>query len=345
MNDGPEEVNWIFPLEKPCVLMFHDESTFRCGEQTAKRWFKKDKQPFVSKGRGKSLMVSDFLITHPSGPFFKLSENEWHKCCQKYPNIVDFHGVYYEDKTCTGSIQPGHENYFCSETVLNQFERLFQMIEFKEEYNKVKHDIEIVVDNARTHTAQVVNINEFRLHPNGHCPVETLEFTDDNGETRTIECFDEAGVSKGLKKIAVELGYDLPDKLKVDKIRAILIEHPAFCPTIKLNKLAEKYGVKIIFCPKFHCELNPTEGLWCNQKQYVRKRTDQTFVRLHKLLVDSRIHFAEIKLGIKLIRRFWKCLKGYQDGESFCSIMKQYFSGKSTGKNKNHTKIVNSQIT
>jgi len=44
-----------------------------------------------------------------------------------------------------------------------------------------------------------------------------------------------------LKKIAVELGYDLPDKLKVDKIRAILIEHPAFCPTIKLNKLAEKY--------------------------------------------------------------------------------------------------------
>ena len=140
------------------------------------------------------------------------------------------------------------------------------MIEFKEEYNKPKkHDIEIVVDNARTHTAQVVNINEFRLHRNSHCPVETLEFTDDNSETRTIECFDEAGVSNGLKKIAVKLGYDLPDKLKVDEIRAILIEHPAPCATIKLYKLAEKYGVKIIFCPKFHCKLNPTDGLWCNQ--------------------------------------------------------------------------------
>jgi len=58
------------------------------------------------------------------------------------------------------------------------------MIEFKEEYNEpVKHDIEIVVHNARTHTAQVVNINEFRHHPNGHCHVETLEFSDDNGET------------------------------------------------------------------------------------------------------------------------------------------------------------------
>ncbi len=102
-----------------------------------------------------------------------------------------------------------------------------------------------------------------------------------------------------MKKIAVELGYDLPDKLNVDEIREILKEQTAFCPTIKLNKLAEKYGVKIIFCPKFHCELNPTEGLWCNQKQYVRRRTDQTFVRLHKLLIDFRIHFAQIKLSNK----------------------------------------------
>jgi hypothetical protein len=37
----------------------------------------------------------------------------------------------------------------------------------------------------------------------------------------------------------------------------------------------------------FHSVFNPTEGLWCNQKQYERKRTDQTFVKLHKLLVDS----------------------------------------------------------
>jgi hypothetical protein len=84
--------------------------------------------------------------------------------------------------------------------------------------------------------------------------------------------------------------------VKVDEIREILKEHPAFCPTIKLNKLAEKYGVKINVCPKFHCELNPTEELWCNQKQYVRKRTDQTFVSLHELLIDPRIHFAQIKL-------------------------------------------------
>jgi len=154
--------------------------------------------------------------------------------------------------------------------------------------------------------------------------------------------FDQNGDSKGLKQI--ELGYSLPEKIRIDEIRKILIENPAFSPTKKLTKSAEKYGVKVIFCPKYHCELNPTEGLWCNQKQYIRKRTDQTFVRLHKLLVDSRVHFLERQLCQKLLRRFWNCIEGYQDGATYYTIMSEYFSGKSTGKNKTHTKISNSQL-
>ena len=71
---------WIKPIEKPCVLMFHDESTFRCGEQLTKRWFKKGNEPFISKGRRKSVMVSDFLVSHPSGPFFNFNEAEWSEC-------------------------------------------------------------------------------------------------------------------------------------------------------------------------------------------------------------------------------------------------------------------------
>jgi hypothetical protein len=39
--------------------------------------------------------------------------------------------------------------------------------------------------------------------------------------------------------------------------------------------LAIKYNVKIIQCHKYHCELNAIEGLWCNQKVFVRSRTDK----------------------------------------------------------------------
>jgi hypothetical protein len=68
-------------------------------------------------------------------------------------------------------------------------------------HHPVKHYIEIIVDNARTHTTQVVNINDFRLHPDGYCPVETINYDDVNGEIKTIQCFDELGISKGLKKL------------------------------------------------------------------------------------------------------------------------------------------------
>jgi hypothetical protein len=42
------------------------------------------------------------------------------------------------------------------------------MLEFNSEFNEpAKLSIEIWVDNARTHTAQVININDFRLNPGG----------------------------------------------------------------------------------------------------------------------------------------------------------------------------------
>ncbi len=57
----------------------------------------------------------------------------------------------------------GQEGYFDNESILNQFERLFQMLEFKSEFIfPIKHDIEIVVDNARTHSAQEFHLHDFR---------------------------------------------------------------------------------------------------------------------------------------------------------------------------------------
>ena len=51
-------------------VLVHDETTFRRGEVSAKWWLYIDQAPFYSKGRGKSNMISDFLVMHPLGPFF-----------------------------------------------------------------------------------------------------------------------------------------------------------------------------------------------------------------------------------------------------------------------------------
>lgn len=68
-------------------ILVHDESTFKSGEVSAKRWFFGDEAPFHSKGRGRSNMVSDFIVQHESGPFFTLSPQEYQKAVVKYPQL------------------------------------------------------------------------------------------------------------------------------------------------------------------------------------------------------------------------------------------------------------------
>ncbi|RNA27031.1 hypothetical protein BpHYR1_011015, partial [Brachionus plicatilis] len=36
------------------------------------RWIKDGNRPFLNKGKGRSLIFSGFLVTHPSSPFFTL---------------------------------------------------------------------------------------------------------------------------------------------------------------------------------------------------------------------------------------------------------------------------------
>ena len=103
----------------------HDESTFRSGEVCSKRWFFQETTPFFSKGRGRSYMISDFLVQHPSGPFFQLNEYEWKQAVKKYKSLNTSGGLNYVERTATASINVGYDAYFDNETILNQFERLF----------------------------------------------------------------------------------------------------------------------------------------------------------------------------------------------------------------------------
>ena len=344
-----EQPDIVLPTEKPCVIFFHDESTFRSGEQFSNKWQIKDHVAFYNKGKGRSLMKSDFLVADGISPFFSLNDLEWNDAIIKYPSLLNQNGVDYIEQTCSGSIVPGQDGYFDNKNILDQFERLFQMIEFKKVYhNPIKHTFEVVVDHARTHTTKLVNINEFRLKPNGACPVDDLIWKDEHNIEKKLSCYFQdgplIGQSKGLKQIALDLGFDLTDIKLLDEIKELLKDHPAFYDVSKLELLGEKYNVKVIFCPKYHCELNPIEGLWCFQKGYVRKRTNQKFENMKELIKESRNDFEEKKVSNKLIRRFWRVLYAYKNKMTYIDVMKTYFSGKSKEKIEAHRKISNCLI-
>lgn len=60
-NDGNIQIPIVPEGERPHVLIMHDESTFNANDGKRFLWVEDNKQPLRPKGRGKGIMVSDFL--------------------------------------------------------------------------------------------------------------------------------------------------------------------------------------------------------------------------------------------------------------------------------------------
>ncbi|CAF3381807.1 unnamed protein product [Rotaria socialis] len=287
-------------------------------------------------------MASDFLVMHTSGPFFSLNDKEFKQALNKYPDLNNDSDITYETQTVSATLNIGGNNYFDNETILKQFERLFQLLYFKVAYKD--HEFVCLVDNARTHTAAEYSVNDFAMKPGGRCPVYAIEYVDDQNIKRTIDCYDDDGESKGLLKLAEELNIHVPQNCKLVELKQIVSEHSAFKNVSKLEKLGAKYGVKIIFAPKFHCETNPIEGFWCHSKQFIRKNTDQTFQALVSLMEEAKENFTERHIHLKLFRRFWKTIKAYSEGKDYLEVLATFFSGLCKDKILTHRKITNANI-
>ncbi|CAF4608342.1 unnamed protein product, partial [Didymodactylos carnosus] len=182
--------------------------------------------------------------------------------------------------------------YMDNELILEQFERLFQMLQFKEEYKT--HTIEVLVDNARTHISKEFSVNDFGMKPGTRY-----------GENK--------GKSRGLLNIALNLGLKVPLNCKLQQLKELVGQHPAFQNVTKLEKLGMQYGIQVLYVPKYHCELNPIEYYWCHMKQFVRKHNDQTFNKMVSLIGEARKNFEDRQIYLKLCRRFWTTLIAYND--------------------------------
>ncbi|CAF5177645.1 unnamed protein product, partial [Rotaria magnacalcarata] len=196
---------WRIPTTAPTILLCHDESTYKWGEITAKRWIMPDNAPFYNKGRGRK--YSEGLNT--------------------YPNLNDDCDINYEKNSASAAITLGGDNYFNNQGILNEFKRLFQLLPFKKEYKN--HNFLCLVDNSRTHIATEIHLNAFGMRSGTRCPVDKIDYIDDNNKKQTIECYDDDdGYSKGLLAIANELDVFVPRKCKLNDLKLLLSQHAAF---------------------------------------------------------------------------------------------------------------------
>ena len=174
--------------------------------------------------------------------------------------MSDSDDLNYDGYLATVGINTAEQGYFNNETSLYQFEQLFQVLSFKEEYKS--HDIEVVVDNARIHSARKYIINRFGEGIATNYPAPALEYLDREGHTTSVSYYSEKdehrGKSNGLLKLAKDLSV-YPSFNQASRTSLASRKLPSVSKHLKAIKTS-KYNTKLIFVPKFHCKLNAIEG-------------------------------------------------------------------------------------
>ena len=163
--------NWITKTEgsQRRIIIAHDESTIRSGDVTSFKWLHEKFSPMFNKGRGVSRMISEFIVAHPDLTCFELTEDEWNEAINENPEL---NNNEYVRKTATRIIEPTKDNYFTNETILHQFKHLISCLKYSQAFKSCNYRVDILVDNATTHTKASVDVSMFNKSINSHCGID-----------------------------------------------------------------------------------------------------------------------------------------------------------------------------
>jgi len=64
--------------------------------------------------------------------------------------------------------------YFDNDLILKQFKRLFILMRFKRSF--LNYQVEVIVDNARTHSAKIYDVRMFNKFPGTNCIYDEIKW-------------------------------------------------------------------------------------------------------------------------------------------------------------------------
>lgn len=197
------------------------------------------------------------------------------------------------------------DGYLTGEKVRNQLTKAIEIVKAK--YPHAEHVF--VYDNATTHTKRredLAVISKMTLAPSKNFGEVVEERTGEDGKILKIRTrYADAhfadgslqslyfsddhethpGQFKGIVQLLRERGFQVKKGMKLQCMapkkcipsseccaRQLLSEQPGFAEQQSaLEEIAEACGCRILFLPKFHCELNPIEQCWGYAKRVYRQ--------------------------------------------------------------------------
>ncbi|KDN45054.1 hypothetical protein RSAG8_05227, partial [Rhizoctonia solani AG-8 WAC10335] len=317
--------------EKPVVVWFHDESIFFANDRRIVRWIGADEHatPF-KKGEGNTIMVADFVC--PQFGWLKGKNGE-------SARVVFRPGV-------------NRDGWFTCNKVVSQLEKAVKIVQ--ETYPEYTHVF--VYDNAPSHTKRPEDAISARSMPKGEVAVFPRPYTvkGPNGTTQKVtpprmelgrlpdgtaqsfywpddhERVNQRGWFKGMAQILRERGLHEVAAKKAECLgfkcepgrtdcccRRALFSQPDFeSRDSNLEEAARKLGTRVIFLPKYHCELNPIEQCWGYAKRKYRQMppTNKESVMI-KYVIDA-IDSVPIQSIRKFAARSQRFVDAYASGRN-----------------------------
>ena len=203
-------------------------------------------------------------------------------------------------------------------------------------------------DNSSSHAKladDTLNATNMNLNPGGKQPI--MRDTIFNGQIQSMvfpaDYPDEKlrGNPKGMKIILQERGLWESGLKGFCGNKNVLLENPKCCARHILaaqedflnqkpilQEVIESLGHKVIFYPKFHCELNYIEMYWGAAKRYTRQYCNYTWKGLQEIVpkaLDS-VSLNHIRKYAQKSAKFMECYRKGLTGLQAVYVLKKYKS-------------------
>jgi hypothetical protein len=265
------------------IVWFHDESAYNTTEDTQMLWGEKGKLPIKPKGKGSSIMVSEFI--EEKDGYLALSDEQYEF------EVTNSGGGIKKSALALLEIGENREGYWTGQRFVEQVTKAVKIAEVKYPTSQGYHHI-WCFDHSCNHTAfaeDALIASKMNKGPGGKQP--KMRDTVWNGQPQTMNLPD--GRPKGAALVLEERGYNTRG-MKLEEMRAILADHDDFKnEKCRVDRFLSNICHTCVFIPKFHCELNPIERVWAQSKRYTRAYCDYTIGSLRR----------SIPLGLKSVSK------------------------------------------
>lgn len=307
-SDAEKILFATLPKEKrPLIIIYQDESTFHANDDQRTQWCDDTMRTLRHKSIGRGIMVSGWLneITGclpGANAFLKYGKNE--------------------------------EGYWTAERMEENVKNVIRIFEQTFPWAQAL----FVFDNSSNHkkmASNALNAHVMNLNPGGKQPVMHATTYNGKHQEMVIESGEHKKEPKGLKIVLQERGLWPSQGLKKKAAQDLLSKCEDFVnePTILIRTVLDS-GHLAIYLPKFHCDLNPIEMLWCDAKKDTRAHCTYSFKDLQEQVPSALARAVQDKEHLKKLFNITQQLEAIYprvtEGELPDKIRRTYFSHRRT---------------